>query len=86
MQLSDLARVDLVSSQSVGLKSDGKMVKLLFKNGRREEECVLSQPLFSHAMGVPDEEMDSLFQDNHITEKARTCAQLGKVLERMFKE
>ena len=86
MQLSDLAEVRVVCARTVGMKTDDDVVKLLFRNGRKEEEVVLFPNLFGHAMGVPDEEItDFLKNSSGLVDKAKVTPQLGKLLERFWK-
>lgn len=85
MNVSDLADIKLVPAKTLGLKVDDDVVKLTFKSGKKEEEIVLFQPLFCHAMGLEDDGLPAaLKQKKKLIKDAQESDCLNRVLVRVW--
>lgn len=85
MQLTDLSDIQLVDARTIGIKSNDQIVKLTFKNGKKEEELVLFPGLFCHALGLDDDGLPSVLKNKEkLLDNARACTRLGTVLQKFW--
>jgi len=85
VQLSDLADIQLVPARSIGMKTDEEVVKLTFRNGKKEEEIVLFQGLFCHAVGLPDDGLPAALKNKaKLLEDAKNNNHLQAVLQKFW--
>ncbi len=86
MQIQDLSDIQLVPARTVGMKNDDEVVKLTFRNGKKEEEVVLFQPLLCHALDLADDGLQKALDAGKETllESARKNIKFGSILQKFF--